>query len=87
MHVENKVAKYEALASEKKHWLWETWDLDDMPLVVALYRQEATLQHYISVLLSTSLGRDLQAKYSSQSLSEVWDGKIRILPIEYKPKK
>ncbi|MFZ6029630.1 MAG: replication-relaxation family protein, partial [Chloroflexota bacterium] len=45
MHVENKVAKYEALADPKYNWLWQAWELSEMPYIAVLYRQGATLEH------------------------------------------
>src|SRR5512145_1014020 len=83
MHVENKVAKYEALANPQHDWLWQTWGLSKMPIIVVLYRQGATLEHYQDVLWQVANGKGIKGKYAEQPLAGVWNGDLSITAIKF----
>jgi hypothetical protein len=76
--VQNKIRKYEELARLEYRWVWDLWGLDEMPWVLVIYRQEATLRHYQEQL--DAHGETL-AKYACAALEDVWAGKLSIKPI------
>lgn len=82
MHVKNKVAKYENLATPEYCWLWQTWGLTEMPVIVALYRQPVTLEHYTDELARIAL-KEVRASYAATRLSDVWAGKLSISAVKY----
>jgi hypothetical protein len=82
MHVENKIAKYERLASPTHNGLWQTWGLDVMPIVLVLYRQDVTLTHYQEQLRKIAY-KGIQAIYISMALAHVWTGPLQLTQIQY----
>jgi hypothetical protein len=79
LQVKNKLAKYEELAKPEYRWVWDFWGLDEMPWVLVIYRQGATLQHYREQI--EARGETL-AKYACASLEDVWAGKLSIKHIK-----
>jgi hypothetical protein len=83
LHVQAKISRYEELAKPEYHWIWkDMWGLDEMPWVLVIYRQGATLQHYQQHL--EARGETL-AKYACTSLDDIWAGKLSIKPIRKQP--
>lgn len=76
MHVENKVAKYERLAEGAYPGLWQSWDLEEMPVVMVIYRQGATLQHYKDELNHIAY-KGIRVNYIAVSLEDIWAGKLK----------
>jgi len=85
MHVENKIARYERLAGAAGKRFWQNWGLSQMPYVLVLYRQPATLSHYEEELNQIAY-KGLQARYASIALSDVWSGMLRLALIDYADK-
>ena len=82
LQVQNKLARYEELSKPEYRWVWDFWGLDEMPWVLVIYRQEATLRHYQVQLEQHA---ELRAKYACSSLADVWAGKLSIKPIRNQP--
>jgi hypothetical protein len=78
IQVQNKIKKYEQIAKHEYCWVWDLWGLDEMPWVLVIYRQEATLRHYQEQL---ELYSELRAKYACTSLADIWAGRLSIKPI------
>jgi hypothetical protein len=78
IQVQNKIKKYEQIARYEYRWVWDLWGLDEMPWVLVIYRQEATLRHYQEQL---ELHGELRAKYACTSLADIWAGRLSIKPI------
>ena len=76
MHVENKITKYEHLAVDAYPGLWQSWDLEEMPVVMVIYRQGATLQHYRDELNHIAY-KGIRVKYIAVSLADIWAGKLK----------
>jgi hypothetical protein len=83
MNVKSKVEKYETLADPKYAWVWQVWNLLSKPIIVALYRQPATLEHYINALKPIHNGRGVKAFYAAIALKDVWAGNLVISRIKY----
>lgn len=82
LQVKNKLAKYEELCKPDYRWVWSLWGLDEMPWVLVIYRQEATLRHYQEQLEQQG---ELRVKYACTSLADIWAGRLSIKPIRKQP--
>lgn len=78
IQVQNKIKKYEEIAKPIYRWVWDLWGLDEMPWVLVIYRQEATLRHYQEQLEQQG---ELRANYACTSLADIWAGRLSIKPI------
>lgn len=79
LQVQQKLKRYEEISKPDYRWLWnDAWGLSEMPWVLILYRQGATLQHYQDEI---SQRDELIGKYAAASLEDVWAGKLSIVPI------
>jgi hypothetical protein len=79
LQVQNKLKRYEELARPEYRWVWDAWELDEMPWVLVIYRQGATLRHYQEEL--EGRGETL-AKYACASLEDIWAGRLSIRSIK-----
>jgi hypothetical protein len=79
LQVQNKLKKYEEIAKPEYRWIWEdVWGVEDMPYVLVLHRQGATLKHYREEIATRE---DMLARFASISLEDVWAGNLSIKPI------
>jgi len=79
LQVQNKIKRYEEIFKPDLNWVWrDSWGLPEMPWVLVLYRQNATVQHYQDEL---SKHDDLAAKYATTALDDIWAGKLSITPL------
>jgi hypothetical protein len=79
LQVQNKGRKYEELAGPEYRWVWnDYWGLEEMPWVLVIYQQGATLKHYQEQL--ETRGETL-AMYACAALEDIWAGKLSIKPI------
>jgi len=78
IQVQQKLKKYEEVMREYP-WIWEDyWDIPEMPWILVLHRQGATVGRYQEEIA----GRDLNARYAAVSLDDVWAGKLSITAID-----
>jgi hypothetical protein len=77
--VHQKLSRYKAFSDPamKKHWQ-EVWPMDEMPWILIIYRQPATLTQYQSNL--DDAGK--LVRFASISLSDIWAGNLVIKPIQ-----
>lgn len=76
IQAQHKIAKYEELAQAKdSHWIWGSWELEEMPVILILYRQPSTLKHY-QIELATR--EKTFATYAAISLREIWSDQLPI---------
>lgn len=71
--VRQKIKRYEEMGNPKNRWAWrDYWNVDTMPVVLVLYRQENTLRHYQDELA----GRQTFCTYAGFALENAWAGKL-----------
>jgi hypothetical protein len=74
LQVQNKFKKYEEIARPEYRWIWnDIWGLDEMPWVLIVYRQGATLQHFKE---EADRRGEMAARYATIALEEVWADKL-----------
>jgi hypothetical protein len=79
LQVQNKLKKYEEIASTEYRWvLGDIWGLDEMPWVLIIYRQGATLQHIQEEIARRG---EMVARFAAIALEDVWAGRLFIRPI------
>jgi hypothetical protein len=68
LQVRNKLAKYEELSKPEYRWVWSLWELDEMPWVLIIHRQESALRHYQVQLEGHG---ELRVKYACTLLANI----------------
>jgi len=78
LQVQQKLKKYEEIFSSSP-WIWEDyWDIPEMPWILVLHRQKATVERYKEEMDARA---DLNARFASTSLEDIWAGNLSITPI------
>ena len=78
LQVQQKLKKYEEIFSSSP-WIWEDyWDIPEMPWILVLHRQKATVERYKEEMDARA---DLNARFASTSLEDIWAGNLSIAPI------
>jgi len=78
LHVQQKLKKYEEVMRTSP-WIWEDyWEISEMPWILVLHRQEATLRRYEEEVARA----ERNARYAAASLEDVWAGKLSITAID-----
>jgi len=79
LQVQNKLKKYEEIASPENRWvLGDIWGLEEMPWVLIIYRQGATLQHFQEEIARRG---EMVARFAAIALEDVWASRLYIKPI------
>jgi hypothetical protein len=82
LQVQNKIKKYEEIAQPDNRWIWgDGWGLEEMPWVLVIHRQGATLEHYQEQIAQHD---GMTARFAAISLEDVWAGNLSIKPIKGK---
>ena len=78
LQVQNKIKKYEEIARPENRWMWNFWGMEEMPWVLIVHRQGATLQHYQEEI--TRRG-EMAARFAAIALEDIWAGNLFIKPM------
>jgi hypothetical protein len=78
LQVQAKLKKYEEIANSENNWIWNSWELDEMPWVLIIYRQGATLQHYLEEIARRG---EMAARFAAIALEDIWAGNLFIKPL------
>lgn len=78
LQVQAKLKKYEELADRAYRWVWDFWGVDEMPWVLVIHRQGATLRHYQDEIARRGA---LVARFAAIALDDIWAGKLHIKPL------
>jgi hypothetical protein len=78
LQVQNKIQKYEEIARPEYRWVWDFWGMDEMPWVLVVHRQGATLQHYQEEIARRG---EMAARFAAIALEDIWAGNLFIKPM------
>ncbi|MFZ6028299.1 MAG: hypothetical protein ACOYYS_11345 [Chloroflexota bacterium] len=84
LNVRQKVEKYEEIGKPEYRWLWRgKWGVEEMPIVVGLYRHSSIPEYYREEL-SKRKGQTW-CIYAAQSLDEIWASKLHLTRVRPEP--
>jgi hypothetical protein len=78
LQVQNKLKKYEEISRLENRWMWNFWGMDEMPWVLIVHRQGATLVHYQEEIARRV---DITAQFAAIALDDIWAGNLFIKPL------